>query len=75
MLRVLLFQPLDNIIVIDEISDCCEGNGQKDACDANQPAADDQGNQDPDGGDAELLTEQAGFDDISVDRLQDRCKQ
>ena len=74
MFFTLGFQPLDDIVLIDEIHDGSEGDGQKDAQDPHQTAADHQGNQDPHGGDAQLPTEQAGLDHIAVQRLQDRCK-
>ena len=71
---ILCFQPLDDIVLIDEIHDGREGDGQKDARDTQQAAADHQGNQDPHGRDTQLLTEQTGLDHIAVQRLQDQCK-
>ena len=74
MVGILFFKPLDEIVVVDEITDCCKGNCQKDAHDTQHAAADNEGDQDPDRGDTELLTEQTRLDHITVQCLQDQGK-
>ena len=70
-----LFQALDDVVVVDEIADGREGDGQKDACHSKETAADDQGDQDPDGGNAQPFAEEPGLEDIAVEGLQDDCEE
>ena len=58
--------------MVDVVTNCGERNRQKDAGNAQEPAADHEGDQDPDGGDAQLFAKQAGLDDIAVDGLQNQ---
>ena len=73
--QLLLFKPVENVIVIEEVSYGGERNRQKDPRHSEQPASYDEGNQDPYRGNSEAFTEQSGFQDISVDRLEDYSKQ
>jgi len=61
--------------VIDEIADRRKGDRQKDACDTQEPAPYDEGDQDPDCRDSQLPAEQTGLDDIAVQCLQDQREQ
>ena len=72
---IAFFQPHNDIVVVNEVHDCREGDGQQDSDHAQETAADDDGNQDPDSGHAEALAEEPGFQNIPVKGLQNRCEE
>ena len=72
---IAFFQPHNDIVVVNEVHDCREGDGQQDSDHAQETSADDDGNQDPDSGDAEALAEKPGFQNVSVKGLQNRCEE
>ena len=69
---IAFFQPHDDIVVVNEVHDRREGDGQQDSDHADETASDDDGNQDPDSGHAEALAEESGFQNVSVKGLQHR---